>query len=187
MMLKSIGLTMALAIAVLGSNGAEADGAGDWKGYPGSNCLAHSGANDVRRLTSGTISNWQNSRTTVHCPVVRDVAAGGNNRVWNVVVRGFNNHSTQGGNCRLIVRTLSGSVFAWQQASWPSGYGEFQLNLGPLNASNWGNYHLYCSLPPAEGARKTAIRNYAVDERGWCASEPGGRVRPAPSLEEMRT
>jgi len=165
MKLKLLSLSMVMTISALASGGAQADGAGDWKGYPGSNCMASSGANDVRRLTSGTLSNWQNKATIVHCPVVRDIASGGKKRVWNVAVRLFDNHPTQDGYCRLVVRTLQGNVHAWDHAAW-TGTGKKTLNLGPLDASNWGNYAIYCKLPPAKGARKSFIRNYAVDEKG---------------------
>lgn len=165
MKLKTVGSSMALVIAAFATGGALADGAGDWKGYPGSNCLAHSGANDVRRLTSGTLSNWQNTSTIVHCPVVRDVAEGGDNRVWAATVRLYDNHPTEDGYCRLVVRTISGATFAWDHAAW-TGTGNKTVSLGPLDASNWGNYSLYCSLPAASGASKSFIRNYALDERG---------------------
>jgi hypothetical protein len=155
-----------MTLTALGGGLAQAqDGAGDWKGYPGSNCLPHSGANDVRRLTSGTLSNWQDSATIVHCPVVRDFAAGGDDRIWNGVVRLYDNNASEDGYCRLVVRTLSGALFAYDHAAW-TGTGLKTLNFGPLDASNWGNYSLYCSLPAADGPRRSYIRNYAIDERG---------------------
>lgn len=136
----------------------------DWKGYAGAYCQAHSGANDVRRIGTGVIANFQATPTTIYCPVVRDVAAGGNNRVKLARVRLFNNNSTVGGYCRLVSRTISGGTFAFDHFSWTPGIKNVTATLGPLNASNWGSYSIYCRLPGVQGARKSFIRSVSLDE-----------------------
>ncbi len=138
----------------------------DWKSYSGAFCHGYSPANDIRRTGNGNLANWQSSSTTVYCPVVRDIAKGGNNRIKLARVRLFNNHATQGGYCRLVSLDQQGNTVAWDQFNWPAGIGDVVASLGPLNANNWGNYYISCRLPGtyANGARKSFIRNVSLDE-----------------------
>jgi len=138
----------------------------DWKSYTGAFCQGRSSSTDVRRGGSGTLANWQAQPTTVYCPVVRDIAKGGNNRIKLVRINLFNNHATQGGYCRLVSLNQQGSIIAWDQYNWSPGIKTVVAELGPLNAHNWGSYNIYCRLPGtyANGARKSFIRNVRVDE-----------------------
>lgn len=136
----------------------------DWKSYNGAFCSAGNNQLDVRVSVSG-IANWESSAVTVYCPVVRDVAKGGPNRV-EAAVRLFNNHSRQGGSCTLVSRDINNKYnVEFDRKSWPAGYKDQIIRLGPINSNNWGSYIIYCSLPPAEGARKSVIRSVAVDEQ----------------------
>lgn len=156
LMISVLGIILGLASAVHAH--------ADWKGYPGLNCMPSSGANDVRRSLSGS-ANWQDDPTIIYCPVVRDIAAGGADRIKKVNVRLFNNNGSKGGWCRLISRTISGATHDWEEKTWPAGYQDHTISLGPLNTSNWGNIALYCSMPGKEGARKSFIKSYAVEEQ----------------------
>lgn len=155
--LAGAALTLTLTTAALPA-------AADWKGYPGLNCMPSSGAIDVRRTLTGAV-NWQNSPTTIYCPVVRDLENGHPNGIERVNVRLFDNHSTQNGWCRLVSRTLSGATHDWQHRN----YGGFAVNrtvtFENVDTSNWGNIALYCRVPGADGARKSFIRSYAVEEQ----------------------
>jgi len=138
--------------------------ASDWKSYPGAFCQGPNSSTDLRRSGNGSLSNWQRSPVTVHCPVLRDVQAGGSNRVKLVRISLFNNHRSVGGYCRLVSLNSSGSIIAWDQYNWRGGFRNVTASLGPLNAQSWGSYHIYCRLPGTDGARKTFIRNVRVDE-----------------------
>ncbi len=136
----------------------------DWKGYAGSYCQARSGANDVRRLGTGVLANFQANPTTVHCPVVRDIAEGGPNRIKLARVRLFNNNANVGGFCRLVSRDINGNTVAFDHFSWTPGIKNVTASLGPLNANNFGSYSIYCNIPGADGARKSFIKSVSLDE-----------------------
>lgn len=136
----------------------------DWKGYTGTNCIPSNSGVDVRHNLNGT-ANWQANAAIVYCPVVRDIERGGADRIKNVNVRLFNNNARTGGWCRLVSRTLSGVVHDWEQQTWPAGYADQTISFGSLDTPNWGNIALYCSLPGVDGARKSFIRSYGVEEQ----------------------
>ncbi len=138
--------------------------ANDWKGYNGSYCKATNSMLDVRSRLSG-ISNWEDSPTTIYCPVARDVAEGGGNRV-EAAVSLFNNNSQSGGYCTLVSRDINNKITVdSHRVYWPSGYEEHTVRLGPVDSSNWGNYMVYCRVPGKEGNRKTVIRSIRIDEQ----------------------
>lgn len=138
--------------------------AAEWHGYPGLNCMPASGANDVRRSLTGA-ANWQSNATIVYCPVVRDLQAGKPNGIKRVNVRVFDNHSRQNGWCRLVSRTLSGGTHDWQHKTF-GGFGAMAtLTFQNVDTPNWGNIALYCNLPGADGARKSYVSSYAVEEQ----------------------
>lgn len=151
----------ALALALLT---AALPAAAEWKGYPGLNCMSSSGAIDVRRSLTGA-ANWHNSPTIIYCPVVRDLEAGKPNGIERINVRVFDNHSTQNGWCRAVSRTLSGGVHDWQHRDYGGFAQSSTLTFENVDTSNWGNIALYCSVPAADGARKSFIRSYAVEEQ----------------------
>lgn len=136
----------------------------DWKGYSGLNCLPANENNDIRRSLTG-LANEQDSPLSLYCPVVRDIESGGVNRIERVNVRVFNNNSSEGGYCRVYSRTVNGTTHDWEQQSWPAGYGDHTLTFESLNTANWGNIAIYCRLPAAEGARRSFLRSYGVEEQ----------------------
>jgi hypothetical protein len=148
----------ALALALLT---AALPAAAEWKGYPGLNCMPSSGANDVRRSLSGAV-NWQSSATIIYCPVVRDLEAGKPNGIKRINLRVFDNHSRQDGWCRAVSRTLSGGTHDWQHKNYS---GNTTVTFENVDTPNWGNIALYCSVPGTDGARKSFIRSYAVEEQ----------------------
>jgi hypothetical protein len=155
--LAGAALTLTLLTAALPA-------AAEWKGYPGLNCMPASGANDVRRSLSGA-ANWQGSATTIYCPVVRDLEAGKPNGIERISVRLFDNHSTQNGWCRVVSRTLSGATHDWQHRVYGGFAVDRTVTFENVDTSNWGNIALYCQVPGADGARKSFIRSYAVEEQ----------------------
>lgn len=162
----TFGIVLVVTSAIIGLAQADLlETTNDWKGYAGTVCHARSGSIDVRRSGDGRLANFQNTPSTVYCPVVRDVAEGGNNRVMQARVRLFNNNSNVGGFCRLVSRNISGGTFAFDHFAWTPGIKNVTATLGPLNASNWGSYMIYCSIPGVDGARKSFIRSVSLDER----------------------
>jgi hypothetical protein len=164
--LTHLGIALGASVAATGAN---ADAAGqDWKGYSAVGCLATSDGANVRRSSAGdsAISNMGTSTISVFCPVVRDVSAGGPNRVSAVAVRVRNRHATQSLRCDFSVRDINGRTFAVDTASAPPGADYRVLQLGPLNASNWGSYVLICQIPGRNPADNfpSYIVNYRVDE-----------------------
>ena len=156
---------MAFVVTSSVANLAQADPLGeDLKGYPGSDCLAQSQADDVRRTLNGSVENYQNAATIVYCPVVRDVSDLGNNRVTGVRVYITDNHPADDVWCRLNVLNPDGSLFAWD-IEFGAGIGNQILNLGPIDASAFGNYVLSCGLPGAVGFDRSSVRTYALSER----------------------
>lgn len=146
---------------------AHADVAGqDWKGYAGVNCLPQSNNDAIRRSAIGqpALANAGTSAISVFCPVVRDESAGGDNRVTAVAVRFRNRNSTVSGSCEFSSFDQSGTKIDSKSAAAP--FGETTLQLGPLNAHNWGTYVLACQLPGRDPATnlQSYIVNYRVDE-----------------------
>lgn len=164
--LTHLGIAFGASVAATGAN---ADAAGqDWKGYSAVGCLAQSDGANVRRSASGdsALANMGTSTVSVFCPVVRDVSAGGPNRVSAVAVRVRNRHATQALRCDFSARDINGATFAIRTASAPPGAGYMTLQLGPVNASNWGSYVLICQIPgrnPADNLVSYVV-NYRVDE-----------------------
>jgi hypothetical protein len=155
---------LASTLALLAISTVSSTASADWKGYAGAFCHGPNNNVDVRRSSTG-IANWGTGSTTVYCPIVRDVAAGGNNRLQQVAISLFNNNSTSGGCCTLISRTQSRSgIVDSDQQCWSAGFAHRTVRLGPVDANNWGNYLVYCRLPARQGARKSIIYNVRADE-----------------------
>lgn len=159
------------AVAVLAAAAAvpaaRADVAGqDWKGYAGLNCLSQNDSGSVRRssVSQPALANMGTSTMTVYCPVVRDEASGGPNRVSAVAVRIRNRHATLPARCEFSSHDQDGNKVGSKSAVAP--FGETTLQLGPMNAHNWGTYVLTCQLPGTDPATGLAsyIVNYRVDE-----------------------
>jgi len=157
--------SIAAALALVGVAKADlVESFNDWKGYNGAYCKSANNSVDVRSSVSG-ISNWHTAATTVYCPVVRDIAEGGPNRV-SAAVRLFNNNQRTGGSCTLISRNINNrTTVDFDRETWPAGYQDHTIRLGPVDANNWGSYMVYCTLPAREGARKSFIRSVSVDEQ----------------------
>lgn len=160
-------LSMLAVATLLATQSVSADLAetnNDWKGYNGAFCKPSNSQLDVRSTLSG-IANWEDRAVTIYCPIVRDKAEGGPDNV-NVSVRLFNNNGSRGGYCTLVSRNINNAVTVdFDRRSWPGGYSNRTIRLGPVDANNWGSYMVYCRLPAAEGARKSFIRSIAADER----------------------
>jgi len=157
----------ALALAGAASIGAHADAVGqDWKGYAGVNCMGQSNNTPVRRsaVNQTALANTGTSTITVFCPVVRDVSAGGDNRVSAVAVRFRNRNSAVNGRCEFSSHDINGIRIDSKSAVAP--FGETTLQLGPVDAHNWGSYVLSCQVPGRDAATnlQSYIVNYRVDE-----------------------
>lgn len=141
----------------------------DWKGYAGVNCVGQSHNTTLRRsgVSTPALSNTGTSTVHVFCPVVRDEWAGGDNRVSAVAMRVRNRNSLLPLTCEFSSHNINGVKIAKKTAVAPAGSGELTLQLGPMNAHNWGSYMLQCSLPgrdPVTGLQSYII-NYRVDEK----------------------
>jgi hypothetical protein len=157
----------ALALAGAASISAHADYPGqDWKGYSGVNCMGQSNNTAVRRsaINQSALANTGTSTITVFCPVVRDVAEGGNNRVSAVAVRFRNRNSAVDGRCEFSSHNIHGIKIDSKSAVAP--FGETTLQLGPVDAHNWGSYVLSCQVPGRDASTnlQSYIVNYRVDE-----------------------
>ena len=151
--------------ALIGPAHADADNQ-DWKGYAGVNCMAQSNNDSIRRsaVNQAAFANTGTSTITVFCPVVRDVAEGGDNRVSAVAVRFRNRNSAMTGRCEFSSHDINGLKIDSKSAVAP--FGETTLKLGPVNAHNWGSYVLSCQVPGRDAATnlQSYIVNYRVDE-----------------------
>lgn len=161
--LTHLGIALGASVVATGANAAQ-----DWKGYSAVGCLAQSDGANVRRSASGdsALANMGTSTVSVFCPVVRDVSAGGPNRVSAVAVRVRNRHATLALRCDFSARDINGATFAVRTASAPPGAGYMTLQLGPVNTSNWGSFVLICQIPGRNPADNLAsyLVNYRVDE-----------------------
>lgn len=160
-------LGLAAAAAAASVSPAHADVAGmDWKGYTGVNCLPDSPNAPIRRSAVGqtALANTGTSTITVYCPVVRDESVGGDNRVAAVAVRFRNRNAAVAGRCEFSSHDQTGAKIASKAAVAP--FGETTLQLGPVNAHNWGGYLLTCQLPGRDATTglQSYIVNYRVDE-----------------------
>jgi len=159
----------ALALAGAASIGpAHADAIGqDWKGYSGVNCMGQSNNDPIRRsaINQTAFANTGTSTITVFCPVVRDVAEGGNNRVSAVAVRFRNRNSAVAGRCEFSSHDINGFKIDSRSAVIPPN-NDVVVPLGPVNAHNWGSYVLSCQVPGRDAATnlQSYIVNYRVDE-----------------------
>lgn len=167
--IKALGVAwnLALVAAAASVSPAHADIAGqDWKGYAGVNCMSSDNTAAIRRsaVNQTALANAGTSTITVFCPVVRDESVGGDNRVAAVAVRFRNRNSTVSGRCEFSSHDQTGTKIATKSAVAP--FGESTLQLGPLNAHNWGSYVLACQLPGRDAATglQSYIVNYRVDE-----------------------
>jgi hypothetical protein len=160
-------LNLAVLATVTSIGPAQADVAGqDWKGYAGVNCMSSDNTAAIRRsaVLQTALANTGTSTITVFCPVVRDESVGGTNRVAAVAVRFRNRNASVMGRCEFSSHDQSGTKIASKSAAAP--FGETTLQLGPLNAHNWGSYVLSCQLPgrdPSTGLQSYIV-NYRVDE-----------------------
>jgi hypothetical protein len=160
-------LNLAVLATVTSIGPAQADVAGqDWKGYAGVNCMSSDNTAAIRRsaVLQTALANTGTSTITVFCPVVRDESVGGTNRVAAVAVRFRNRNASVTGRCEFSSHDQSGTKIASKSAAAP--FGETTLQLGPLNAHNWGSYVLSCQLPgrdPSTGLQSYIV-NYRVDE-----------------------
>jgi len=156
----------ALATMVALTAMAPAAQASDWKGYNGVGCLPTSENSDIRRSAAGvpSIANDGTTATTVYCPVVRDVSEGGKDRVAVVAVRFRNRNASSNGTCLFKSYDINGKLVDSNTANAP--YGETVLQLGPVNANNWGSYVLQCQIPgkDAKTGLSSYLINYRVDE-----------------------
>lgn len=138
----------------------------DWKGYAGVNCMGQTHNAAVRRsaVNQAALANTGTSTITVFCPVVRDVAEGGNNRVSAVAVRFRNRNATVNGRCEFSSHNINGIKIDSKSAVAP--FGETTLQLGPVDAHRWGSYVLTCQVPGRDPATnlQSYIVNYRVDE-----------------------
>ena len=146
---------------------AHADDAGkDWKGYAGVNCMSQDDAAPTRRsaVNQTAFANTGTATVSVFCPVVRDESVGGDGRVAAVAVRFRNRNPAVTGSCEFSSHDQSGYKIDSKTA--PAPFGETTLQLGPVNAYNWGSYVLTCQLPgrdPASGLQSYIV-NYRVEE-----------------------
>jgi hypothetical protein len=162
--------TGALALSGASIGIAHADAAGqDWKGYSAVNCVGQSHNDPIRRSAVGQpgFANTGTSLITVFCPVVRDVSAGGDNRVSAVALRFNNRNKTVAGRCEFSSHDITGKKIDTKSAVAPAGSGETVLQLGPVNAHNWGSYVLSCQIPGRDASTnlQSYLINYRVDER----------------------
>lgn len=151
----------ALIVALLG---AALPAAAEWQGYTGLNCMPSSGANDVRRSLTGA-ANWQPAATIVYCPVIRDLEAGKPNGIKRINVRVFDNNSRQNGWCRVVSRTVTGGTHDWLHRNYGGFAQASTVTFENVDTSNFGNIALYCRVPGTDGARKSYIASYAVEEQ----------------------
>jgi hypothetical protein len=151
--------------ALIGPAHADVSGQ-DWKGYAGVNCMSQSNSDPIRRsaINQTAFSNTGTSTITVFCPVVRDVSSGGDNRVSAVAVRFRNRNSAVAGRCEFSSHDINGIRIDSKSAVAP--FGETTLQLGPVDAHNWGSYVLSCQVPGRDVATnlQSYIVNYRVDE-----------------------
>ncbi|HSW23497.1 MAG TPA: hypothetical protein VLJ62_12065 [Burkholderiaceae bacterium] len=155
------------ALALAGAASIGPAHATDWKGYAGVNCLAQTNNHAVRRsaVNHAALANTGTSMITVFCPVVRDVAEGGNNRVIAVRVLMRNRNSSVAGRCEFSSHNINGIKIDSRSAVVPPNSFD-PVDLGPVDAHNWGSYVLSCQLPGRDAATnlQSYIVNYRVDE-----------------------
>jgi hypothetical protein len=168
--IKALGVALNIAVLAAAASIAPAQAADvpgqDWTGYAGTNCQPHLPSDPIRRSAVNQIAlaNTGTSTITVYCPVVRNDPAGGANGVAAVAVRFRNRNATVAGRCEFVSYDQTGTRIAAKSAAAP--FGETTLQLGPLNAHNWGAYVLICQIPgrdPASGLQSYIV-NYRVDE-----------------------
>lgn len=140
----------------------------NWKGYTAVNCQPQSNNSDIRRSAVGTpaLSNTGTSATTVYCPVVRDVPQGGENRVLLVRAYVRNRSSVAALRCEFRSHDINGNPHDSAVAVAPPSSDFMTLDMGPVDASNWGSYLLTCQLPGRDPVTnlQSYIINYRVDE-----------------------
>jgi len=145
-----------------------AQAATDWKGYAGVNCMAQSNTDPMRRsaVNQTSLAHTGTSLVTVFCPVVRDVWEGGNSRVSAVAVGFRNRNSTVAGRCEFSSHDITGMKIDSKSAVAPPGSDYTVLQLGPVDAHNWGTYVLSCQVPGRDAISnlQSYIVNYRVDE-----------------------
>jgi len=158
MLTKSIILSAPFATLLL--MGMTQTASADWKGYAGANCMQQNqNVGNFRRTSYGYINDNADARMVI-CPVVRDIAAGGDNRITAARVTLT---STGNSYCRLYSRTRSGNYFATQFRNFGAG-DPVDVTFNNLDASNWGSYTISCRIPGVDGITRSYVRSYAVDE-----------------------
>ena len=160
--ITALPIALLAAVAPIGT----AHAVQDWKGYAGVNCMSQDNTAPIRRsaVLQTALANTGTSTITVFCPVVRDEPVGGDNKVAAVAVRVRNRNSTVTGSCEFSSHDITGTRIDSKSA--PAPFGETTLQLGPVNAHNWGSYVLTCQLPGRDVASglQSYIVNYRIEE-----------------------
>jgi hypothetical protein len=145
----------ALAVGTTGPGIATAE---DGKVYPGALCEKELG---VFSYAAGQIRNNSNSGSlTVSCPIVRDAVSGGVNDAY---VRAYSAHSS-GVWCQLHTRSTYGTA-GFLQGKSAGGTGYKGLSYASMSDYNGGFYYFWCAVPPSNGATKSRIIAYRMDEK----------------------
>lgn len=140
----------------------------DWKGYSAVNCVpANENSTTLRRSVSGSsvaISNTGTSSVSVFCPIVRDVAEGGPDRVNAVRIFVRDRNQTAAIRCDFSSHSQNGAMV--DSASDTSVNGFDTLAMDGINANNWGSYALICQIPGRDPVtnEQSYLINYRVDE-----------------------
>ena len=151
------------AIAVIATPLLMATAHAEWKGYPGSSCYpANDSENVYRSVTGGSISNPGSSSINVFCPVVRDISAGGVNRVQQARVTFSDRHEFENFTCTLRSRTQEGSLVDSKSVTRATS----PIRIRNVDASNWGSYTLVCRIPGRSPWTnlQSYIISYALEE-----------------------
>lgn len=140
----------------------------EWSGYNGSSCkVGNSSASFYISPLRGDFANSGVNDLTVFCPLVRDNEVGGSEKIREVRVNLRDRNDARDGYCRVVSREFNGSTHDIETKTW-TGTGNKIVRLGPIDASNFGSYHLVCRLPGRNGGVSSGvpsyIRSYALEE-----------------------
>lgn len=151
------------AIVVLATPLLMATAHAEWKGYPGSSCYPANDSADVyRSVTGGGISNSGSSSINVFCPVVRDISAGGVDRVQQARVTFSDRNEFENFTCTLRSRTQEGGLVDSKSVTRATS----PIRIRNVDASNWGSYTLVCRIPGRSPWTnlQSYIISYALEE-----------------------
>lgn len=140
------------------------------KVYPGAACQPFDDNANVRRTAEGIMQNNSNNTQDWICAVERNtIAANAVDGIVDAVIGVIDNNNSGADpkvTCTLYSRSKTTGLTDSEVQNSPAGASPNvrELNYGSQVSATGGYYYFHCKIPPVDGANKSGIAWYRIDE-----------------------